>query len=51
LVRPRGLHLNEKHIEINGEQASASLIDFGIYFFRNAKQLLKMEVVYFISRN
>lgn len=41
LVRPRGLHLNEKHIEINGEQASASLIDFGIYFFRNAKQLME----------
>ncbi|HCR77388.1 MAG TPA: malate synthase A, partial [Chryseobacterium sp.] len=41
LVRPRGLHLNEKHIEINREQASASLIDFGIYFFRNAKQLLE----------
>lgn len=41
LVRPRGLHLNEKHIEINGEQASASLVDFGIYFFRNAKQLLE----------
>lgn len=41
LVRPRGLHLNEKHIEINSEQASASLIDFGIYFFRNAKQLLE----------
>jgi malate synthase len=32
LVRPRGLHLNEKHIEINDEQTSASLIDFGIYF-------------------
>ncbi|WP_294300222.1 malate synthase A [uncultured Chryseobacterium sp.] len=41
LVRPRGLHLDEKHIEINGEQASASLIDFGIYFFRNTKQLLE----------
>ncbi|MBO6183736.1 MAG: malate synthase A [Chryseobacterium sp.] len=41
LVRPRGLHLNEKHIEINGEQSSASLIDFGIYFFRNIKQLLE----------
>lgn len=41
LIRPRGLHLNEKHIEINGEQASASLIDFGIYFFTNAKQLLE----------
>ncbi|PVH23871.1 malate synthase A [Sphingobacterium corticibacter] len=41
IVRPRGLHLAEKHIEINGEAASASLIDFGIYFFRNIKQLLK----------
>ena len=41
LVRPRGLHLEEKHIEINGEKASGSLIDFGIYFFRNAKKLLE----------
>jgi len=41
LVRPRGLHLNEKHIEINDEQTSASLIDFGIYFFRNIKQLIE----------
>ncbi|GAB0155537.1 malate synthase A [Chryseobacterium sp. Alg-005] len=41
LVRPRGLHLPEKHIEINGEEASGSLIDFGIYFFRNAKSLLE----------
>ncbi|KPH12670.1 malate synthase A [Chryseobacterium sp. ERMR1:04] len=41
LIRPRGLHLNEKHLEVNGEEASASLVDFGIYFFRNVKQLLK----------
>jgi malate synthase len=47
LVRPRGLHLNEKHIEINGEQASASLIDFGIYFFRNAKTLENGSGPYF----
>ncbi len=40
LVRPRGLHLPEKHIEINGETASGALIDFGIYFFRNAKNLM-----------
>ena len=39
LVRPRGLHLEEKNIEFNGEKASGSLIDFGIYFFRNAKIL------------
>ncbi|WP_175621089.1 malate synthase A [Chryseobacterium schmidteae] len=43
LVRPRGLHLNEKHIEINGELTSASLIDFGIYFFRNIKRLQENE--------
>jgi len=41
LVRPRGLHLNEKHIEINGEETSASLVDFGIYFFRNVKPLIE----------
>lgn len=41
LIRPRGLHLNEKHIEINGEGSSASLVDFGIYFFKNVKQLLE----------
>ena len=41
LVRPRGLHLNEKNIEIDGEVASGSLIDFGTFFFRNAKKLLE----------
>lgn len=41
LVRPRGLHLEEKNIEINGKNASASLIDFGIFFFRNANQLIE----------
>lgn len=40
-VRPRGLHLPEKHIEINGEESSGSLTDFGIYFFNNAQLLLK----------
>ena len=41
IVRPRGLHLSEKNIEIQGDLASGSLIDFGIYFFRNAKKLLE----------
>lgn len=41
LIRPRGLHLPEKHIEINDEETSGSLVDFGIYFFRNAQQLLE----------
>ncbi|KIA83823.1 malate synthase [Kaistella solincola] len=41
IVRPRGLHLIEKNIEFNGEKASASLIDFGIFFFRNAEKLIE----------
>ncbi len=41
IVRPRGLHLSEKNIEIEGENTSASLMDFGICFFRNAKALIE----------
>lgn len=41
IVRPRGLHLSEKNIEIEDELTSASLMDFGIYFFRNAKSLIE----------
>ncbi|MBW8359541.1 MAG: malate synthase A [Weeksellaceae bacterium] len=41
LVRPRGLHLEETNIEIEGQPASGSLVDFGIYFFRNAKKLIE----------
>lgn len=40
LVRPRGLHMNEKHVEIDGEQVSGSFFDFGLYFFHNAKTAL-----------
>ena len=39
LVRPRGLHLNEKHFLVDGEQMSGSLVDFGLYFFHNIKTL------------
>jgi len=39
-VRPRGWHMNEKHIEIDGEPISGSLLDFGLYFFHNVKTLL-----------
>lgn len=41
LVRPRGLHYSEKHIEIDGEPMSGSLFDFGLYFFHNAKEALE----------
>jgi len=40
LVRPRGWHLSEKHLEIDGALVSASLFDFGLYFFHNAKERL-----------
>src|SRR4051812_33285944 len=40
VIRPRGWHLTERHILINGEPASASLVDFGLCFFHNARELL-----------
>lgn len=40
LVRPRGWHLVEKHVLVDGEEMSGSLFDFGLYFFHNVKQLL-----------
>jgi malate synthase len=39
IVRPRGLHLNEKHLLINNQETSGSLVDFGLYAFHNHKQL------------
>jgi malate synthase len=40
MVRPRGWHLVEKHFEIDGAPISASLFDFGLYFFHNARHLI-----------
>ena len=40
LVRPRGWHLLERHAYVDGEAVSASLFDFGLYFFHNARELL-----------
>ena len=40
MVRPRGWHLVEKHFLIDGEPISASLFDFGLYFFHNARRLI-----------
>lgn len=40
LIRPRGWHLVEKHVTVDGEPISASLFDFGLYVFRNAQELL-----------
>ena len=40
LVRPRGWHLPENHVLIDGEPVSAALFDFALFFFHNAKALL-----------
>jgi len=40
LVRPRGWHLVEKHVLVDGEPMSASLFDAGLYLFHNAKERL-----------
>ncbi len=40
-VRPRGWHMEEKHVVVDGRPVSASLFDFGIYFFHNAESLLR----------
>jgi malate synthase len=41
LVRPRGWHLTEKHLNVDDHPISASLFDFGLYFFHNAHELIK----------
>ena len=41
VVRPRGWHLVEKHVRVEGESMSASLFDFGLYFFHNARAALE----------
>jgi malate synthase len=40
-VRPRGWHMLEQHVLIDGEPMSASIFDFGLYFFHNAQELVK----------
>ena len=41
MVRPRGWHLPEKHILVDGKSASGALMDFAIYFFNSAQALVK----------
>src|SRR5947209_7449709 len=40
LVRPRGWHLPEKHLLVDGTRAAGALVDFGLYFFHNARRLI-----------
>jgi len=41
IVRPRGLHLPEAHVEVDGRTIPGSLLDFGLYLFHNAHELIK----------
>jgi malate synthase len=40
IVRPRGWHMVEKHILVDDEPLSASILDFGLYFYHNARELV-----------
>ena len=40
VVRPRGWHLDEKHVTVDGERVSGGIFDFALYLFHNAKELL-----------
>jgi malate synthase len=40
MVRPRGWHLSEKHMLVDGQPVSGGIFDFGLYFFHNARNLL-----------
>ena len=40
MVRPRGWHLDEKHMLLDGRPVPASLVDFGLYFFHNTHELM-----------
>ena len=41
MVRPRGWHLPESHVRLDGEPVSASLFDFGLFFFHNAARQME----------
>jgi malate synthase len=43
IVRPRGWHLPEKHMRVDGQPVSGSIFDFALYFFHNAAELLRRE--------
>src|SRR3989344_1055304 len=43
MVRPRGWHLEEKHVLFEGKPIPASLFDFGLFFFHNTRELLHQD--------
>jgi malate synthase len=41
LVRPRGIHLPERHLRLNGDEVAGAFMDFGLFMHRNATELLE----------
>ncbi len=41
MVRPRGFHLDEEHISVDGEPVPGPFVDFGLYFYHNARELVE----------
>jgi malate synthase len=41
IVRPRGWHLDERHMRVDGEVVSGALLDFGLFFLHNARRLVE----------
>ncbi|WP_055567139.1 malate synthase A [Streptomyces atriruber] len=42
VMRPRGWHLDERHLQVEGRAIPGALVDFGLYFFHNAKRLIEL---------
>ncbi|MGI5403773.1 malate synthase A [Streptomyces sp. CA-135486] len=42
VMRPRGWHLEERHLQFGGRPVPGALVDFGLYFFHNAKRLIDL---------
>ncbi|MFD5208335.1 malate synthase A [Streptomyces anulatus] len=42
VTRPRGWHLDERHIQLDGTPVPGALVDFGLYFFHNAQRLIDL---------
>jgi malate synthase len=42
VMRPRGWHLDERHLQVDGRPVPGALVDFGLYFFHNAQRLLDL---------
>lgn len=42
VARPRGWHLNERHLQLDGTPVPGALVDFGLYFFHNAQRLIDL---------